>query len=66
MTDVETTAVLVAGGGPAGLAAATELSVRGIGCLVIEPRPEVSHKRPRAKTSSVRTMELLRRWGLAD
>ena len=66
VTDLETTAVLVAGGGPAGLAAATELSARGIGCLVIEPRPEVSHKRPRAKTSSVRTMELLRRWGLAD
>jgi 2-polyprenyl-6-methoxyphenol hydroxylase-like FAD-dependent oxidoreductase len=66
VTDVETTAVLVAGGGPAGLAAATELAARDIGCLVIEPRPEVSHKRPRAKTSSVRTMELLRRWGLAD
>lgn len=64
--NVETTAVLVAGGGPAGLAAATELNLHGVGCLVIEPRPQVSHKRPRAKTSSVRTMELLRRWGLAD
>jgi 2-polyprenyl-6-methoxyphenol hydroxylase-like FAD-dependent oxidoreductase len=61
-----TTAVLVAGGGPAGLATATELNRYGIGCVVIEPRPEVSYKRPRAKTSSVRTMELLRRWGLAD
>jgi len=66
VTDVETTAVLIAGGGPAGLATATELAAWGIDCLVIEPRPEVSHKRPRAKTSSVRTMELLRRWGLAD
>jgi len=56
----------VAGGGPAGLAAATELSLHGVGCLVIEPRAEVSHRRPRAKTSSVRTMEHLRRWGLAD
>jgi 2-polyprenyl-6-methoxyphenol hydroxylase-like FAD-dependent oxidoreductase len=64
--DMEHTAVLVAGGGPAGLAAATELSLHGVGCLVIEPRPEVSHRRPRAKTSSVRTMEHLRRWGLAD
>jgi 2-polyprenyl-6-methoxyphenol hydroxylase-like FAD-dependent oxidoreductase len=62
---IEKTAVLVAGGGPAGLAAAAELSLHGVGCLVIEPRAEVSHRRPRAKTSSVRTMEHLRRWGLA-
>jgi 2-polyprenyl-6-methoxyphenol hydroxylase-like FAD-dependent oxidoreductase len=59
------TAVLIAGGGPAGLAAATELAWHGIGCIVIEPRPEVSHRRPRAKTTSVRTMEHLRRWGVA-
>ncbi len=63
---VEMVGVLVAGGGPAGLAAAAELSLHGVGCLVIEPRAEVSHRRPRAKTSTVRTMEHLRRWGLAD
>jgi 2-polyprenyl-6-methoxyphenol hydroxylase-like FAD-dependent oxidoreductase len=63
---IEQTGVLVAGGGPAGLAAAAELSLHGVGCLVIEPRTEVSHRRPRAKTSTVRTMEHLRRWGLAD
>jgi 2-polyprenyl-6-methoxyphenol hydroxylase-like FAD-dependent oxidoreductase len=57
--------VLIAGGGPAGLAAAAELAWHGIGSVVIEPRPEVSHRRPRAKTTSVRTMEHLRRWGLA-
>jgi 2-polyprenyl-6-methoxyphenol hydroxylase-like FAD-dependent oxidoreductase len=57
--------VLVAGGGPAGLAAAAELSLHGIDCLVIEPRVTVSHRRPRAKTTSVRTMEHLRRWGVA-
>ena len=62
---IEKVAVLVAGGGPAGLAAATELGLHGVGCLVIEPRAEVSHRRPRAKTSSVRTMEHLRRWELA-
>ena len=60
------TPVLIAGGGPAGLAAAAELSLHGIGCVVIEPRAEVSHRRPRAKTTSVRTMEHLRRWGLAE
>jgi 2-polyprenyl-6-methoxyphenol hydroxylase-like FAD-dependent oxidoreductase len=59
------TPVLVAGGGPAGLAAAAELSLHGIGCVVIEPRTEVSHRRPRAKTTSIRTMEHLRRWGVA-
>jgi 2-polyprenyl-6-methoxyphenol hydroxylase-like FAD-dependent oxidoreductase len=57
--------VLVAGGGPAGLAAAAELSLHGIPCIVIEPRTGVSHRRPRAKTTSIRTMEHLRRWGVA-
>src|ERR1700734_3788084 len=60
------TPVLIAGGGPAGLAAAAELSLHGIGCVVIEPRMQVSHRRPRAKTTTVRTMEHLRRWGIAD
>jgi 2-polyprenyl-6-methoxyphenol hydroxylase-like FAD-dependent oxidoreductase len=59
------TPVLIAGGGPAGLAAAAELAWHGIRCVVIEPRTEVSGRRPRAKTTSVRTMEHLRRWGLA-
>ena len=64
-TRAQDTPVLVAGGGPAGLAAAAELASRGVACVVIEPRVHVSHRRPRAKTTSVRTMEHLRRWGLA-
>lgn len=62
----ERTQVVVAGGGPVGLAAAVELGMRGIECVVVEPRAEVSHARPRCKTVNVRTMEHLRRWGLAD
>ncbi|MFK4036094.1 FAD-dependent monooxygenase [Nonomuraea wenchangensis] len=58
--------VLVAGGGPVGLATAVELAHHGVRSLVVEPRETVSWLRPRAKTTSARTMELLRRWGLAE
>ena len=60
------TQVLVAGGGPVGLATAVELGRRGVECVVVEPRAVVSRARPRCKTINVRTMEHLRRWGIAD
>lgn len=60
------TQVVIAGGGPVGLSAAVELIRRGIACVVIEPRAVVSRARPRCKTVNVRTMEHLRRWGIAD
>lgn len=60
------TPVLVVGGGPVGLATAIELSLHGTKCVVVEPRTEVSWLRPRAKTTSTRTMEHFRRWGIAD
>ena len=58
--------VAIIGGGPVGLALAMELRHHGVGCVVVEPRTTVSTVRPRAKTTSARTMELFRRWGFAD
>jgi 2-polyprenyl-6-methoxyphenol hydroxylase-like FAD-dependent oxidoreductase len=43
-----------------------ELSARGVQCVLAEPRETVSADRPRAKTTSVRTMEQFRRWGIAE
>ena len=62
----EHTPVLVCGGGPAGLALAIELGIRGAGCVVVEPRIRPTRLRPRAKTLSTRTLEHFRRWGIAD
>ena len=57
--------VLIVGGGPGGLVSAIELGRRGIAVLLVEPRLQPDPFRPRAKTTSVRTMEHLRRLGLA-
>lgn len=58
------TDVLVIGAGPAGLATAIELSMRGIRVVVVERNPRVGAA-PRAKTTNVRTRTHLRRWGIA-
>jgi 2-polyprenyl-6-methoxyphenol hydroxylase-like FAD-dependent oxidoreductase len=40
-----------------------ELVHHGVPVIVVEPRIEVAHTRPRAKTTNARSLELFRRWG---
>jgi 2-polyprenyl-6-methoxyphenol hydroxylase-like FAD-dependent oxidoreductase len=55
--------VLIVGGGPTGLAASLLLSRHGVPSLLIE-RHFATSMHPRARGLNVRTMELLRTWGL--
>jgi 2-polyprenyl-6-methoxyphenol hydroxylase-like FAD-dependent oxidoreductase len=59
------TDVLIVGGGPAGLATAITLARAGVRVLLAERRSELSSM-PRATSVSLRSMELLRAWGLED
>ncbi|MGK6315752.1 FAD-dependent monooxygenase [Neorhizobium sp. DT-125] len=58
------TEVLIIGAGPSGLALATELTMRGRRVHVVEKNDRTGIQ-PRAKTTNVRTMTHMRRWGLA-
>ncbi|MES2414744.1 MAG: FAD-dependent monooxygenase [Pseudomonadota bacterium] len=60
----EDAAVLIIGAGPAGLSLAVELGSQGHRCIVVERHDRVGYA-PRAKTTNVRTRELMRRWGIA-
>lgn len=57
--------VVIAGGGPVGLALALELTWRGVPSLLVDPG-EQRRDAPRAKLTNVRSMEHMRRWGIAD
>jgi 2-polyprenyl-6-methoxyphenol hydroxylase-like FAD-dependent oxidoreductase len=57
--------VLIAGGGPVGLALAVELGLSGIACTLVERR-DGSLSVPKMSGLSVRSMELNRRWGIAE
>jgi 2-polyprenyl-6-methoxyphenol hydroxylase-like FAD-dependent oxidoreductase len=59
------TQVLVVGAGPVGLSLAVELGLRGIDMTIIDQRDRTGPQ-PRAKTTNVRTMTHMRRWGIAD
>jgi len=65
MTEAIETQVVIIGAGPVGLGMAIELANRGINCTVVEEGDgTVAH--PRTGLVAIRTMELLRRWGLAE
>src|ERR1700752_2403016 len=63
--EARNTQVLVCGAGPVGLALAIELGLRGIDVTLVEQRSRTGAQ-PRAKTTNVRTMQHMRRWGLAE
>lgn len=59
------TPVLIVGGGPVGLALATELGWRGIACTLIE-QGDGSIATPKMNEVNTRSMEFCRRWGIAN
>ena len=55
--------VVIAGGGPVGLALAAELGWRNVRCLLVE-RGDGSASQPKMDMVGVRTMEFCRRWDI--
>ncbi len=56
--------VVIIGAGPVGLALAIELGMRGVRATLVEENDRIAPQ-PRAKTTNVRSMEHMRRWGIA-
>jgi 2-polyprenyl-6-methoxyphenol hydroxylase-like FAD-dependent oxidoreductase len=63
--DIRRVPVLVAGGGPVGLALAGELGFNGIDCELVEQGDGIV-RTPKLTEVNIRTMELCRRWEIAD
>jgi 2-polyprenyl-6-methoxyphenol hydroxylase-like FAD-dependent oxidoreductase len=59
------TPVLIVGGGPVGIGMSLELASRGIESILVE-QGDGTIEHPRTGLMAVRTMEILRRWGLAQ
>ncbi|HUB97301.1 MAG TPA: FAD-dependent monooxygenase, partial [Stellaceae bacterium] len=59
------TPVLIVGAGPVGLALAIDLGRRGVECVVVEQSNGTIYH-PRATAINARSMEFMRRWGVAD
>jgi 2-polyprenyl-6-methoxyphenol hydroxylase-like FAD-dependent oxidoreductase len=58
--------VIVAGGGPIGMAVAIDLALRGVRTIVLESRFADESFGPRTNQTNSRSMEHFRRWGIAD
>ena len=61
----EGTEVLIVGAGPVGCALGVDLRLRGVRCAIVERDADISYDM-RAMNNSMRTMEHMRRWGIAD
>lgn len=59
------TSVIIAGGGPVGMILALELARRGVACVLLNDKPTTA-THPKANAISSRTMEHLRRLGIAE
>ena len=59
------TEVLIVGGGPVGMAMASELSYQGIHCILLEQTDGVVTD-PKVSTVGPRSMEFCRRWGISQ
>jgi 4-hydroxyisophthalate hydroxylase len=57
--------VIIVGGGPVGVGLAIELGGRGVTCVVVERRTELSAI-PKGQGLSQRTLEHFYRWGIAE
>jgi hypothetical protein len=57
--------VLIVGAGPAGLSLAIELGLRGVPCVLVD-QGDGRVEFPTANLLNARTVEHLRRWGIAD
>ncbi len=61
----DSTQVVIAGGGPVGLALAVDLGLRGISCVLIERNREI-HEIPKGQNLAQRTLENFWFWGIAE
>lgn len=58
--------LIIAGAGPVGMCAALEASLQGVPVVILESRPEGELPSAKCNTVAARTMELFRRFGIAD